>query len=311
MDATPQALERISRVLPATGTTSYLATTMTMARSRIEAALENIRRFTPPVDGAEILGVHMEGPFVNASRAGAQDAAHIAALDAAFVLRYADVVTMVTFAPELSGAEAFVSAIKEHAPRIVLSAGHSDATYEEATKAFEQGVGHVTHLFNAMRPYHHREPGLVGACFDSDATCDVIADGVHTHRHHLRLLYRMKPRRWLLITDAMRAGCMKEGSYDLGGQRVAVEGKEARLEDGTLAGSVLKMNEALATMREATGCSVPEAVAAVTQRPAALLGLAHKGKLEPGYDADVTLFDERFRIKRTFVKGRCVYEDTR
>jgi N-acetylglucosamine-6-phosphate deacetylase len=307
MDATPEALSTVCRQLPSTGTTTFLATTMSMSYDRIEAALRNVRDFEGIEGGAHIAGVHLEGPFINPKRAGAQDAAHIADPDISLIEAYADVIKMITVAPEVEGGEAFLRRMRRDFAHIVVSLGHSDATYEEAETAFKLGAKHVTHLFNAMRSYHHREPGAVGACFDSDATCDIIADGIHLHPHHLRLTYRMKPHRWILITDAMRAGCLQAGTYDLGGQRVTVKEGAARLEDGTLAGSVLKMNEALRYMCEATGCGVSEAVAAVTRRPAALLGLKNKGDIKTGFDADFVVFDEDFTIRRTYIGGKAVY----
>ena len=308
MDAVPEALKTIARTLPQTGTTSFLATTMSMPLGRIEAALENIRRQKAYKHGAEILGAHLEGPFLNPSRAGAQDAAHMTACDADWVLRHADVVRMITIAPEMPGAHAFVTALRRTAPHIVISAGHSEATYDEASYAFTYGVRHVTHLFNAMGAYHHRKPGLVGALFDHPSvTADIIADGVHTHPHHLRLAHRMLHKRVMLITDAMRAGCMRSGVYELGGQTVTVSQREARLENGTLAGSVLQMHDALRRWRKATGCDFAEAVDAATRRPAKLLGLERKGRLIKGADADIVICDEAFRIRQTYVAGRQVY----
>jgi N-acetylglucosamine-6-phosphate deacetylase len=308
MDATPEALATISKILPRTGTTAFLATTMTMAQEDITRALENVRLCKGTLSGAQILGVHLEGPFINASRHGAQDSRYVQTPRTEWIEEYLDVIRMITLAPEVENATSFVSWMKKREENIILSIGHSEATYEESLGSFDAGISHVTHLFNAMPSYHHREPGIVGACFDrEDVTCDIIADLVHTHPHHLRLTYRMKENRIMLITDAMRAGCMRNGTYDLGGRAVHVSKGMAVLEDGTLAGSVLRMNEALGNMVAYTQMTLPEAVASVTQLPAGKLGV-NKGRLEVGYDADLVIFDEDFSIITTIVAGEVVYQ---
>ena len=307
MDATPEALECISSALLQTGTTSFLATTMTMSQEHIEKALQNIQLCRQDVSGAEILGVHLEGPFINASKHGAQDKAYIQLPDTALIKEYMDTVKMITLAPEVKGAESFVKFLSLQYPHIILSIGHSDASYEKSKESFSWGISHATHLFNAMNPYHHREPGVVGAVFDSDVTCDIIADLVHTHPSVLKLVHQIKREKLILITDAMRAGCMRSGRYDLGGRTVLVEGNKATLEDGTLAGSVLKLNEALKNMTMATSMTQVEAVNAVTKIPAQKLGLK-KGELKIGYDADIVIFDENFSIISTIVAGEVKYK---
>ena len=306
MDATPEALEAISTTLLQTGTTSFLATTMTMSKEHIDNALQNIRLHSQDVTGAQILGVHLEGPFINASKHGAQDKAYIQAPNITLIKEYMNEVKMITLAPEVEGAESFVKYLSEQYPHVILSIGHSDASYEKSKESFSWGVSHATHLFNAMNPYHHREPGIVGAVFDSEVTCDIIADLVHTHPSALELVYQVKKDKLILITDAMRAGCMKCGSYDLGGRKVTVEGNMARLEDGTLAGSVLKLNDALKNMSTVTSMTLVEAVNAVTKIPAQKLGVK-KGELKEGYDADIVIFDENFSIISTIIGGEVKY----
>ena len=308
MDATPEALKTICATLPRTGTTSFLATTMTMSQKAIVKALENVRHCRSSLFGAQVLGVHLEGPFINASKHGAQDAAYVQQPNTSWIESYFDIVKMITIAPEVAGGEAFLLQMKKIAPDIILSIGHSEATYEDSMKSFDNSISHVTHLFNAMPAYHHREPGIVGACFDrKDVSCDIIADLVHTHPHHLRLAHQIKREQLILITDAMRAGCMREGTYNLGGQEVRVRGKHAMLSDGTLAGSVLQMNEALKNMVMHTEMTLPETVYSVTQAPARKLGLS-KGELKSGYDADLVIFDEDFSIISTIVAGETVYQ---
>lgn len=307
MDATPEALELISSTLLQTGTTSFLPTTMTMSKVHIDNALQNIQLHGQNVTGAQILGVHLEGPFINASKHGAQDKAYIQAPNITLIKDYVNEVRMITLAPEVEGAKSFIKYLSEQYPHVILSIGHSDASYEKSKESFSWGISHATHLFNAMNSYHHREPGIVGAVFDSEVTCDIIADLVHTHSSALELVHQVKKEKLILITDAMRAGCMKCGTYDLGGRKVIVEGSQAVLEDGTLAGSVLKLNIALKNMTTLTSMTVVEAVNAVTKIPAHKLGLK-KGELKVGYDADIVIFDEKFSIISTIVDGEIKYQ---
>jgi len=307
MDATPNALETLSTAVLKTGTTSFLATTMTMSSKEIDKALQNIQNYAKDVSGAKILGVHLEGPFLNVSKHGAQDKRYIQKPNFELIENYIDEVKMITIAPEVEGAKDFMLLLKNRYPHIILSIGHSNASYEKSMESFSLGVTHATHLFNAMNSYHHREPGIVGAVFDSDVSCDVIADLVHTHASALELCYKMKKDKLLLITDSMRAGCMKSGSYELGGRSVEVEDGKAILEDGTLAGSVLKLNDALKNMTIHTSMSRIEAINAVTKAPAQKLGLK-KGELKVGYDADIVIFDENFSIISTIVCGKIKYK---
>ncbi|MCW8821787.1 MAG: N-acetylglucosamine-6-phosphate deacetylase, partial [Sulfurovum sp.] len=306
MDATADALATLSSTLLKTGTTSFLATTMTMSDQNIDKALQNIQLNASEVSGAEILGIHLEGPFINASKHGAQDKEYVQSPNMALIENYIQEIKMITLAPEVEGAEDFVKLLTKEYPHIILSIGHSDASYEDSQKSFTWGISHATHLFNAMNPYHHRKPGIVGAVFDSDVTCDIIADLVHTHPSTLELVQQVKKEKLILITDAMRAGCMKCGTYDLGGRRVEVEEGKAVLEDGTLAGSVLKMNEALSNMRTYTSMNLVEIINSVTKIPARKLGV-NKGELIKGYDADIVIFDENFSIISTIVSGEVKY----
>ena len=307
MDATPDALETISSALLQTGTTSFLATTMTMSNEDIDKALQNIQLHAIKVSGAQVLGIHLEGPFINISKHGAQDKEYVQAPNVALIENYMQEVKMITLAPEIEGAEDFVKLLTKEYPHVILSIGHSNASYEESQKSFAWGISHVTHLFNAMNPYHHRKPGIVGAVFDSDVTCDIIADLVHTHPTTLELVQKVKKEKLILITDAMRAGCMKCGTYDLGGRSVEVDEDKAVLEDGTLAGSVLKMNDALSNMRTHTSMSLVEIINSVTKIPASKLGIP-KGELRKGYDADIVIFDENFSIISTIVSGEVKYK---
>lgn len=306
MDGTPEALETISTTLLQTGTTSFLPTTMTMSTAAIDTALHNLKSCQESVSGAQILGVHLEGPFINASRHGAQDESYIQKPNLDLIGEHMEVIRMITLAPEVEGAEAFIRYLTEVYPHIILSVGHSDASYEQCKESFGWGVSHATHLFNAMNGYHHREPGIIGAVFESDVTCDIIPDLVHTHPSTLELTYRVKQEKLILITDAMRAGCMKNGLYDLGGHQVVVKEGKAELEDGKLAGSVLRLNDGLRKMMAHTSMSLVDVVNSVTKIPARKLGVT-KGELRPGYDADIVIFDEDFSIIATVVAGELKY----
>ncbi|MBD3789724.1 MAG: N-acetylglucosamine-6-phosphate deacetylase [Campylobacterales bacterium] len=307
MDATPKALEMISSALVQTGTTAFLATTMTMSTQNILQALENVKTSKKSLAGATVLGVHMEGPFINVQKHGAQDRAYVQTPTLEWIEAYIDEIKMITLAPEVEEAQTFIKTMQKKYPHVILSIGHSDADYEICKQSFEWGISHATHLFNAMNPYHHRKPGIVGAVFDSPVTCDIIADLVHTHPSTLDLTYRIKKDQLILITDSMRAGCMKNGIYDLGGQKVEVREGKASLEDGTLAGSVLKLNDALKNMILHTSMTLPEAVYSVTGLPAQKLGIK-KGALKSGYDADIVIFDEDFSIISTIINGEIRYQ---
>jgi N-acetylglucosamine-6-phosphate deacetylase len=308
MDATPEALHTISKTILQTGTTSFLATTMTMSQKDIEAALECVEETMCGLEGANLLGVHLEGPFINANKHGAQDETYVQTPKFTWLKPYSDIIKMITLAPEVEGGEAFIKYVSQHYPYILLSLGHSEANYVETKESFTWGIGHVTHLFNAMTPYHHRKPGIVGACFDSsEVSCDIIPDLVHTHPHALALTYKMKQEKLIVVTDAMRAGCVRAGVYDLGGREVTVKGNSALLADGTLAGSVLKLNEGVANMVAHTAMDLVDAIKSVTQIPAERLGV-NKGLLEVGYDADIVIFDKDLSIITTFVAGEVKYK---
>ena len=302
MDATPKALEEISKSILKTGTTSFLATTMTMSQEQITKALQNVQSFRQQ-EGAIVLGVHLEGPFINPTKHGAQDPKHIQKPNMELIKPFIDIVKMVTIAPEVEGGQEFIEYIKKYFPSILLSIGHSNASYHEAKESFSWGVSHSTHLFNAMNPLHHREPAVVGAVLEADeVSCDIIADLIHIHPSFFKLLHQLKREQLILITDAMRAGCMKCGISEVGGQKVIVKEGEARLEDGTLAGSVLKLNEALKNFYKHTNISLPKLIAMVTSIPAKKLGL-NVGVLAKGYRADLALFDEEFNIELVVIDG--------
>ncbi len=306
MDGTLEALNVISNTIVRTGTTSFVATTMTMSRRDIIDALDNIVKYKNIVSGAKIEGIHLEGPFINPSRAGAQNSSFIQEFNSDWIEPYLDDISIITIAPEMEGAEEFIGSIRESHPHIIFSIGHSDASYEMAQKSFEWGVSHATHLFNAMPSLHHREVGLVGAVLDSSITADIIADLIHTHPTMLRVVDKMKKGKMMLITDAMRAGCLCSGEYSLGGQQVTVLEGKATLGNGVIAGSVLKLNEAIRNYKKHTNSTIEDVISMVTTLPAQKLGLPI-GELREGRDANIVIFDDDINIKQVYIDGKLKY----
>lgn len=306
MDGSREALETMSRLLPATGVTGWLPTTMTSSETAISQALSAIREARGRVPGAEILGANLEGPFISEKYKGAQKACHIRKACWELVKPFAGLIRLLTLAPETLEDMDFISRCRRAG--IIVSLGHSDATWEEAARAVTAGASHITHLYNAMSPLHHRKPGLVGAALTLPVTCELIADGIHIHPAALALAIQAKGLdRVELITDSMRACLLGEGKSELGGQTVYVKDGRATLEDGTLAGSILTMDRAVRNIRSWAHLTLPQAVQLATVNPARELGLNDRGTLEPGKRADITVFDEDFRILGTYVKGSAVY----
>lgn len=315
MDATKEALETIAQALPGEGTTSFLATTMTQEEKQIEKALVNAGAYikdqqTP--GRAEILGIHLEGPFVNPKKAGAQPIQYIIEPDLGLLKKWEQLsrqtIKLVTIAPELSGGLEMIQYLK--AKGIIASIGHTDATYEEVVKAIETGAKHVTHLYNQMRGLHHREPGVAGAAFlKEELKAELIVDGVHVHPEMVKLAYRQKGKKGiLLITDSMRAKCLKNGHYDLGGQDVTVQDGRAVLSDGTLAGSILKLGQGVKNMLAFTGCGLEDAVEMAAVNPAKQLNVFdRKGTISEGKDADIVILDENLDVYMTLCRGQVAY----
>lgn len=311
MDATPEALKGLAGVLPKEGTTSFLATTMTQSDEAISAALKNIRDFRIEDGQAEMLGVHLEGPFISDKRAGAQPIEHIAEPSYPLFQKWQKLsgnqIRLVTLAPETTNGLAFIKSLAEDG--VIASIGHSDGTLEEVQAAVRAGASHVTHLYNQMSPFHHRNPGVVGAALtEKDLTVEVIADFIHSHPTSVELAFRQKgAERLILITDAMRAKGLAPGVYDLGGQDVQVTRKDARLADGTLAGSILTMDAAIQNVQSITGCSLNELVSMTSANAAKELGLTNKGSLQEGSDADVAILDDSFAVQLTICRGTIAY----
>ena len=309
MDQTKEAIEVISTGISKNGVTSFLPTTMTMSQEDIYGALEVIRLcMNQPLNGAKVLGAHMEGPFINAIYKGAQLDKYIIKPSYQLIENYTDVIKLVSYAPEMDENYSFTKEVKEKTD-ITLSIGHTNATYNQAKEAFNCGCSHVTHLFNAMTPLNHREPGVVGAALTSDVFTELIADTIHVNQQLFQFVLDNKGKhKMVLITDSMRAGCMKDGVYDLGGQAVFVKDGAARLESGNLAGSVLMLNKAVYNFFKNTDLTIDEAIHMASLNPATSIGIANcKGSLEIGKDADISIFDEEMNCYLTIVEGREVY----
>lgn len=311
MDGEMKSLEIISEFVSQNGVTAFLPTTMTMSKEKIYKALDIIREaIHKKLPGASVIGAHLEGPFISERYKGAQKKDYIIKPSYDFIERYKDIIKIITMAPEEDQEFQFIKKVKENT-NIVLSIGHSDATYEEAIEAIECGVSHITHLFNAMSPLHHRKPGVVGAAFNSDVACEIIADKIHINPKIFSMLIKIKGKeKMMLITDCMRAGGLKDGVSELGGQKVFVKDNSARLEDGTLAGSILTLNKAIKNIYENTNLTLNEAVNLATINPARDIKIdCRKGSLEKGKDADITIFNDKFEVLETIVGGRIVYEN--
>lgn len=310
MDGELDALQTISKVIAANGTTGFLPTTITMPIERIRDSFEVIKQaMQGEIQGARILGAHMEGPFINKKYKGAQNETYIKETDFENIRGYEEVIKILTYAPELDRDLSFLKKIKENTV-ISVSLGHSNANYEEAMLAIQNGVSRITHLFNAMIPFGHRNPGIIGAAFNQPVSCEIIADNIHIHPGIYQTLINIKGKdKIILITDSIRAGCMKDGISELGGQKVIVKEEAARLEDGTLAGSILTLNRAIQNIYENTSLTLFDAVALASINPAKDIGIeSYKGSLDLGKDADITIFDEAFQIKKTIVEGRTIFE---
>jgi N-acetylglucosamine-6-phosphate deacetylase len=283
---------------------------VTAAPERLEAAVRTLGA-APAVDGgAAILGIHLEGPYLCDAHRGAQDPRHLRAPDLGELDRLLDAgpVRLVTLAPELPGALAAIERLVDAG--VVAAVGHTGATYDQAAAAFDAGATHAAHLFNGMRAFHHREPGVIGAALDRpDVVCELICDGLHAHPAAMRLAHRVKGAGGaVLITDAMQATGLGDGRYRIGDLPVVVRDGRAELADsGTLAGSTLTMGAAVRNAVRLMGISLPDAIRMAAATPARVLGLEHrKGMLAPGRDADLVVLEDDLAVRATMVGGRWV-----
>ena len=314
MDGTIADLKIIAEAIAREGTTGFLATTMTQSKGNILKALSAVKEYRgEEQSGARLLGVHLEGPFISEKYRGAQPLEYIALPDVDIFKEYneasGDAIKIVTLAPELEGAKPLVEYLKEVG--ITASIGHSDAGYESIADAVKLGAENVTHTYNAQRVLHHRELGVVGsAMLIDELNCEMIADTIHVSVPAMKMLVKSKSKDKLtLITDAIRAKGLPDGESELGGQRVYVKNGEARLEDGTLAGSVLQMNRAIQNMVTKVGMSLTEAVDCASLNPARALGIDGEcGSLNVGKRADFAVLDKNFDVVLTVQGGKIIYK---
>lgn len=297
-DGDAEGLKEILRYERRSGITSYCPTSMTLPKDRLREIFQSIEEVE---DGASVVGINMEGPFLDPSKKGAHVEEWIAAPDAEFVRELNQAangkIRLITLAPNASGASDF---IKEMRDEVCISLGHTGADYTCASKAMEMGAHHVTHLYNAMMPLAHRDPGLIGAAMD-DPQCmvELICDGYHIHPSVIRATFRMfGTESVILISDSMRAAGMENGTYELGGQEVTVKDRKAVLKDGTLAGSATNLFDC---MRKAVEFGVPvdQAIFAATRNPAVSIGIYDKvGSVSIGKEADLLFVTENLELKR-------------
>lgn len=309
-DGDAAGLRRIGQFLARHGVTSFLPTTMTLPLGTLRTAFQTVAALhrDRPAGCARVLGVHMEGPFLSASRRGAQNTSYLQPPDFAAFRKLYDacggLIRLVDVAPETDGAADF---IQRASALCTVSLAHTDASYAEAAAAFDAGATHLTHLYNAMPPIHHRAPGVIGAASERDfVVAELIADGFHVHPSAVRMAFRLFPGRIALISDAVRCCGMPDGAYTLGGQPVFLRDGAVRLADGTLAGSAANLYDC---MQNAIRCGIPEedAIRAATIIPAQSIGASDVGAIEPGRAADFNICDESLNCLQTYIGGQLIH----
>jgi N-acetylglucosamine-6-phosphate deacetylase len=309
MDATPESVQKLARFFASRGVSSFLLTTGTASKKDLDAVIENYTSLAAFDDGACPLGIHLEGPYLSEARKGAQPAGLLRDPDPSEYRPWfnSGAVRLMTIAPELPGAMELIDyGFKKG---IQFAVGHSVASFEIMEEAIERGLRQATHTFNGMDPLHHREPGVVGAVLsDERVFAQVIPDGIHVHPAVVKLLAAAKGAdRTVLITDAIRAAGMGDGEYDLLGQTVTVKANTARVASGSLAGSVLTMDQAVRNVMEFCGLGFPEAVKMASSTPAHSLNLEDRGWIKSGMRADITVFNLDYRVEKTLVGGKILY----
>lgn len=312
MDAREDAFQTIDQQLAGVGCTGYLGTTMSASSPALAAVFETALAYRHAVAQSGLLGIHMEGPFIHPKHGGAQEPGAIRLPSIGEMQTYLEqagsLLRRITMAPEQPGGMDLLEWCQKHG--ILVSAGHSHATFDEAMAAFDAGVRQVTHLFNAMPPLHHRAPGLVGAALSrSDVQVELIADGIHLHPSVIRLVAQLKAHEGvLLVTDAIRATLLQDGRYDLGGQTVTVVDGVARTNQGNLAGSTLTLIQAVFRYADYASVELFQAVRAASLTPAQVLGLSDQGAIRPGFLANLVFVDHSGRVRATWRRGRLIFD---
>lgn len=307
--ADPSMMWVLGQKLPRYGVTSFLPTLISCPNPTVDLGLAALRSRPKQYQGAEPLGLHIEGPMLNPCYRGAHPIEHLREPSAELIRGWTRSrgVRMVTLAPELEGADDVVRRLT--AGGVVVAAGHTGATQQQAERAFGSGVKAVTHIFNAMAPFHHRQPNLVGTALTNPAVVvSLVADGVHTDPLTANLVWRVKgPDSVALVTDANAGLGMTDGSYALAGQPVHSFSGIGRLPDGTIAGSTVSLSAAVRNLRGFTGCTAEKAIRCASATPAALLGLGDRGHINPGAVADLVLLDQSLEVVATFCRGGLSY----
>jgi len=310
-DGDPDHIRKISHELVKNGVTLWQPTTMTIEKDKILKAYDAVRKVkeeSKTWNGSVIHGVHSEGPFINPKKKGAQAESAILKPDADMILDNADIVTYVTMAPEMDENFEQVRKIVSNS-KVVVSMGHTDADFATAMAAVDAGVRSTTHLFNAMSALGHRNPGVVGAALKSDVYTELIVDTFHVDKGLYSIIAKLKGDKLVFITDCLPAGGLPDGEYLLGGQKVIAKGIQCRLEDGTIAGSVLKLNMGVWNVYQNSDLPLWQCVKCASLNPATMLGIADKkGSLEIGKDADIIITDSEFNVNTTIIGGTVRYE---
>lgn len=315
MDGTCQALSTIANAVASEGTTGFLATTMTQSPENITKALSAVKDYISAnhQDGAEILGVHLEGPFISEKHIGAQPLEYVAKPDVevfdAYYKASGNSIKIVSLAPEVEGADKLIKHLDSLG--VIASVGHSDAGYSDVQTAIQNGLKNVTHTYNAQKGLHHREIGVVGSAmlFDS-LNAEAICDTIHLSIPAIKLLIKNKPHdKFTLVTDSMRAKHLSDGISELGGQEVIVKNGEARLRNGALAGSILKMNDAIKNLVLKCDVKFLDAIDAATINPAKNLGIeCNVGSIKQGKQADFAVLDGKFNVLMTIRNGLVIFQ---
>ncbi len=313
-DGNADGIRKMAEGIIENGVTAWCPTTMTVSKKEIETAFNSVREVKNSGEyyGSRILGVNSEGPFINAAKKGAQAEEHILKPDSDFIKKHSDIIKLFTVAPEVDVALECIEEVSKGTD-VLISMGHTDASYDEAIAGIEKGVRHTTHLFNAMTPLSHRSPGVTGAALsDNRVSTELIADTFHVNKGLFSLVSKLKGDKLCLITDCIRAGGMEDGDYTLGGQPVHKEGIKCLMPDGTIAGSVLKLNEAVRNLYENTDLEIYEAVNCASLNVAKALGEDKEiGSLEAGKRADIIIADEKFNVEMTILGGKIRYKGDR
>ncbi len=310
--ASPNTIWPVAAGLPRFGVTAFLPTIITSPPEAVAEAQRILTVQKPEgYQGAEPLGLHLEGPFLNPTKKGAHNPAYLRTPDRSLISDWTPEqgVRLVTLAPELPGALELVEQLTTRG--VVVSAGHSLATFSQAQAGLNAGITYGTHLFNAMPPLGHRDPGLAGALLThKPCVTGIIPDGIHTHPAVVDLIWEAKGRHGVnLVSDAMAALGMPPGQYHLNDFEVVVTESDARLADGTLAGSILPLDVALRNLINFTGCSLSDALAAITTTPATVLGISHqRGRVAPGLIADLVLLNQDVEVVFTITRGQITYQ---